>query len=391
MKIRAPVGTGLSVTIAVVFVVTGAVVTSAGSKPAVSFVEFASGLTAPTDIATTASGRLYVTEQQGVIKIVEPDGSISATFLDIRDRVRSGGEEGLLGVALSPDFGSSGRFFVYYTRHDGNNQVSSFVGTGDHADPSSEMPILTLPHPAFTNHNGGDLAFGPDGFLYVATGDGGSAGDPNNNAQNPDSLLGKLLRLDVAGDAFPNDAARNYAIPGDNPFVNGSGADEVWVLGLRNPWRFSFDTETNNLFLSDVGQGAREEINFKEAGTPGGTNYGWRCYEGTAAFDLSGCSSQTAFTFPIAEYENTADRCAVTGGYVYRGDRYPQLRGDYFYMDFCSGELFSFKAHHKKGMAGPVRRVATFSDLRISSFGQDPDGEIYAADLAAGKIYRLEG
>ena len=373
-------------------VVTALISATASSAPSVAFVEFTSGLTAPTDIASTDDGRLYIAEQAGLIKIVEADGTVSGTYLDISDRVRSGGEEGLLGLAFSPDYASSGRFFVYYTRHDGNNQISSFTRVSDnHADPASEEPVLTIPHPAFTNHNGGDLNFGPDGFLYAAPGDGGSSGDPNDNAQNPEQLLGKLLRLDVTGDDFPQDPARNYAIPSNNPFVGRAGADEVWAVGLRNPWRFSFDSETDNLFLTDVGEGGFEEINFTPGEAGGGSNYGWRCYEGSRVFNFSNCSAATPFTFPVAEYENEGNRCAVTGGYVYRGDRSPRLRGDYFFIDFCSGELFSFKSHHKKGMAGPVRRLGTFSDLRISTFGEGSDGEIYAADLVSGKVYRLEG
>lgn len=389
---RAP--TRFTILAAIVLTVTATMPVTAGSKPSVTLREFASGLATPTDIASSGGDpRLFVAEQPGVIRIVSTDGTVAPDpFLNISERVRSGGEEGLLGLAFAPDYETSGRFFVYYTRHDGNNQVSSFTRIDDgRADPASETPILTIPHPGFTNHNGGDLAFDDEGLLYIATGDGGASGDPDNSAQDPESILGKVLRLDVTSDAFPNDATRNYSIPGDNPFVSGAGANEVWVLGLRNPWRFSFDAENGNLFLSDVGEGEREEINFKASDTPGGDNFGWRCYEGSVVFDFSACNASTPFTFPVAEYENTGNRCAVTGGYVYRGDLYPRLRGDYFYMDFCSGELFSFKAHHHKGMAGPVRALGTFEGLMISTFGEGADGELYAADLVSGKIYRLEG
>jgi len=384
--------TRASTLVAIVLTATIGVSTDAKPSPKTTLSEFASGLASPTDIATAGDTRLFVTEQAGVIKIVEGNGAVSGTFLDISDRVLSGGEQGLLGLAFAPDYTSTGRFFVYYTRDDGNNQVSSFAREDDdHADASSETPLLTLSHPGFSNHNGGDLNFGSDGYLYVATGDGGGGGDPDNNAQNIESLLGKILRLDVGGDDFPGDSARNYANPGTNPFVGKAGADEVWVLGLRNPWRFSFDSATDNMFIGDVGQGSREEIDFQQAGSPGGENYGWSCHEGSLVFNFSSCSEETAFVFPVAEYENEGARCAVTGGYVYRGRQQPQLRGDYYFIDFCSGELSSFRAHAHKGRVGPQRLLGTFSDLRISSFGQASDGEIYAADLMSGKIYHLQG
>ncbi len=384
--------TKLSILFAIALVATGGLVAQAAPPPKAIFVEFATGLTSPTDIASAGDARLFVVEQPGVIKIIESDGTVSGTFLDITDRVMPGGEQGLLGLAFAPDYATSGRFFVYYTRDDGNNQLSSFQRLNQtQADPSSEVPILTITHPAFTNHNGGDLNFGPDGFLYIATGDGGSGGDPSNNAQNPESLLGKILRLDVNGDAFPADSARNYAIPSTNPFVQGAGADEAWAVGLRNPWRFSFDSHSGAMFIGDVGQNSREEIDVQPGGTNGGVNYGWRCYEGTMVFNFSACSESTDYTFPVAEYVNDGERCAVTGGYVYRGQDYPQLRGDYFYIDFCSGELFSFRSHASKQKSGPVRALGTFENLMISSFGEAADGELYAADLVSGTIYQLQG
>ncbi|HEY7876259.1 MAG TPA: PQQ-dependent sugar dehydrogenase, partial [Actinomycetota bacterium] len=246
----------------------------------VTLVAFSSGFSAPVDIASTSDGRLYVVEQGGRIKVVEPDGTVSGELLNISGRVLSGGEQGLLGLAFAPDYSSTGRFFVYYTRPDGNNQLSRF-GPAPGTAGVSETPILTLPHPTFSNHNGGDLNFGRDGYLYVSVGDGGGSNDPNNNAQNRESLLGKILRLDVGRDDFPTDAARNYGIPPSNPFVGRAGADEVWALGLRNPWRFSFDSSTGHMYIGDVGQGAREEIDFQRATSAGGENYGWRCFEGS--------------------------------------------------------------------------------------------------------------
>jgi glucose/arabinose dehydrogenase len=358
----------------------------------VALVEFASGFSAPVDIASTAGdGRLYVVEQAGRIKIVESNGATSATLLDITDRVLSGGEQGLLGLAFAPDHATSGRFFVYYTRLDGNNQLSSFLRPAPgQVAPSTETRILTLGHPTFTNHNGGDLNFGPDGYLYVATGDGGGGNDPNNNAQNRESLLGKILRLDVGGDDFPTDPDRNYAIPPSNPFAGTFGADEVWAMGLRNPWRFSFDSQTGHMYIGDVGQGAREEIDFQRASSTGGENYGWRCYEGTLATGLSKCAKAPAYVSPIAEYDRSGGRCAVTGGYVYRGSRYVALQGDYLYIDFCNGEMFSLDAATSAGAPGPARSLGVMTGRRISTFGQGADRELYAADIANGKIYRVQ-
>jgi glucose/arabinose dehydrogenase len=353
----------------------------------VTLVAFSSGFSAPVDIASTSDGRLYVVEQGGRIKVVEPDGTVSGELLNISGRVLSGGEQGLLGLAFAPDYSSTGRFFVYYTRPDGNNQLSRF-GPAPGTAGVSETPILTLPHPTFSNHNGGDLNFGRDGYLYVSVGDGGGSNDPNNNAQNRESLLGKILRLDVGRDDFPTDAARNYGIPPSNPFVGRAGADEVWALGLRNPWRFSFDSSTGHMYIGDVGQGAREEIDFQRATSAGGENYGWRCFEGSRQ---NFKCPKTAYERPVAEYDRSGGRCAVTGGFVYRGSRYSGIHGDYFYIDFCNGELFSFDAATATGTPGPARTVATFPGRQISTFGEGSDREIYAADIANGTIYRLQG
>jgi glucose/arabinose dehydrogenase len=357
----------------------------------VMFEELASGFSAPVDIAATPDGLLYVVEQAGRIKILSAEGTVSGTLLDISDRVLNAGEQGLLGLAFPSDYATSGRFYVYYTRLDGNNQLSSFLRPGaGQVSPPAETPILTIAHPTFDNHNGGDLNFGPDGYLYVATGDGGSANDPNNNAQNRASLLGKILRLDVGRDDFPTDSTRNYGIPPTNPFASGDGADEIWAMGLRNPWRFSFDSLTGHMYIGDVGQGQREEIDFQRASSGGGANYGWRCFEGTRPTGISKCAKSPAYAAPVAEYDHATGACAVTGGYVYRGSRYPALQGDYLYIDFCSGELFSLDAATATGAPGPARSLGVFSGLNISSFGQGADGELYAADLGSGKIYRLQ-
>lgn len=362
---------------------------AARSQTGVRLAPFASGLSAPVDIEPVGHGRLFVVEQAGRIKIVEASGAVSGTFLDISDRVRFAGEEGLLGLALAPDYASNGRFFVYYTRHDGNNQLSSFTRTSaTQANPANETPVLTIPHPNFSNHNGGDLNF-RNGLLYVSVGDGGSANDPGNNAQNPESLLGKILRLDVSRDDFPTDATRTYGIPPSNPFAATVGRDEIWALGLRNPWRFSFDAANGNMFIGDVGQASREEIDFEPASDPGANNYGWRCFEGTKSTGIK-CAKAAPYDFPITEYDRVSPRCAVTGGYVYRGSAIPSLVGQYLFMDFCSGELFALQPPAPGTAGGSTRLLGTFPDLMVSTFGQGDDRELYAADRSGGVIHRLE-
>lgn len=362
----------------------------AGSQTGVTLVPFASGLQSPVDIASAGDARLFVVEQAGRIKIVEPNGQVSGTFLDISHLVRSGGEEGLLGLAFAPDYATSGRFFVYYTRLDGHNQLASYRRiSSTQADPNSRTPLLTIPHYDSFMHNGGDLNF-RNGLLYVSTGDGGGPNDPNDNAQNPENLLGKILRLDVTRDDFPSDPTRNYGIPPSNPFAASAGRDEIWDLGLRNPWRFSFDAANGNMFIGDVGESAREEIDFEAAADPGANNWGWRCYEGTRRTEISKCAKASAYDFPMAEYDRVGgSRCAVTGGYVYRGSTSPSLVGLYLFMDFCSGELFGLQPPATGTPGGSTRLLGTFPQLRVSTFGQAHDRELYLADRSGGGIYRI--
>jgi len=347
-----------------------------------------------------------VVEQDGLIRILHTDGSITPTpFLDLTDRVRSpanggGNEQGLLSVAFPPDYTHKGYFYVYYTNEDGNNVVARFHLTGDPnlADPASEERILLLQHPGEDNHNGGQLAFGADGYLYIGTGDGGGGGDPNGNAQNPASLLGKILRIDVEYTVPPasyalylpciqnNEGqyqASPYRIPPDNPFVNTPGyRGEIWSMGMRNPWRFSFDRQTHDLWIGDVGQNIYEEVDFQPASSAGGENYGWNVWEGKHCYNASTCDS-TGMTPPVAEYDH-GQGCSITGGYVYRGTDYPALQGIYLYADYCSGKIWGLQYD---GTWQSQKLLD--SGLNISSFGEGESGEVYLADLSGGAIYRV--
>ena len=347
-----------------------------------------SGLVDPIGIthAGDDSGRLFVNERGGRIMVIEADGSLrAAPFVDLSSRLVAGGERGLLGLAFHPDFEQNGRLFVHYSRAgDGATVVSELQASPDRAtaDPS-ERVVLTLAQP-FANHNGGQLAFAPDGYLYVGLGDGGSGGDPFGNAQNPDVLLGKILRLDI--DSAPA-AGRGYAIPPDNPYAAegsapGAGLPEIWAIGLRNPWRFSFDLRLGDLYIGDVGQGAWEEIDRQPADSTGGENYGWNVMEGRHCFQ-DGCD-QTGYVKPIAEYPTSAG-CAVTGGYVYRGADQPDLQGVYVFADYCSGVIFTLQVD--EGTITPKQVLE--SGLQVSAFGEDQEGELYLADLGGGGIYRV--
>ncbi len=325
--------------------------------------------------------RLFVVEKGGTIRIVE-DGSLLATpFLDISSLVSDGSEQGLLGLAFHPDYDSNGRFFVNYTDEDGDTQVVRYEVSSDRnvADPASAVPILSVDQP-FANHNGGHLAFGPDGFLYIGLGDGGSGGDPRGNGQNRATLLGSMLRIDV-------DGAAPYAIPPGNPFVGLPDAKpEIWAYGLRNPWRFGFDRQTGDLYIGDVGQGAREEVN-AVAGSAAGVNYGWAAMEGLICSRSDGCDGR-GYTPPVVEYPTHQDgTCSVTGGYVYRGQTIPALRGTYFYADFCAGFVRSFRLS-----GGAATEQAAWPSLvpggNIPSFGEDASGELYIL-TSGGAVYKI--
>jgi glucose/arabinose dehydrogenase len=329
------------------------------------------------------SGRVFVVEQSGVIRIIQNGTTLPAPFLDISGRVLSGGEQGLLGLAFPPGYATKHYFYVDYTRRpDGTTVIARYTASGNLADPNSEEIILTVAQP-FANHNGGQLAFSPvDGYLYIGMGDGGSAGDPANNAQRLDSLLGKLLRIDVESGSVP------YAVPPSNPFVgSGTGLGEIWALGLRNPWRFSFDRANGDLYIGDVGQNLWEEIDFQEVSTPDGLNYGWRCKEATHLFDFTGNCPSLTLVDPIAEYGHDVG-IAVIGGFVYRGSRYPALAGRYFYADFGSGRIWSIVKIGSNPVSWSAPTLQLTSGLNITSFGEDDQGEVYVAEYG-GTIRRL--
>jgi len=345
----------------------------------------------PVAITHAGDERLFLTLQEGLIVVWDGERLLPEPFLDLRDRVLSGGERGLLSTAFHPEFDQNGLFFVDYTNLAGDTVVARFRVSDDpnRADRDSAVTLLQIGQP-FANHNGGQLQFGPDGFLYIGMGDGGSANDPMCNAQRTDTLLGKMLRLDVD---VNSDQPPFFGIPAGNPFRGpGDPPDEIWAVGLRNPWRFAFDRLTGDLFIADVGQGAREEVSFQPAGSPGGENYGWKRMEGTLCLSDRNCPlpvppcDDPAFIDPIIEYDHSEGDCAVVGGYVYRGSAIEGLDGVYFYGDFCTGIV---RAAERFG-ATWVSRDLPLSVPSLSSFGEDLDGELYLASLQ-GNLFRLTG
>ena len=340
----------------------------------------ASGLSSPLYLTAPANDpRLFIVTQTGQIRIVQNGQLLPTPFLDVASRITSGGERGLLSVAFDPAYATNGFFYVNYTDRNGDTNVERYrVGANPNvADPASAKRILFVDQP-FANHNGGHLLFGADGMLYVAMGDGGSAGDPQNNGQNRGSLLGKLLRIDVSrGDP--------YAIPADNPFANQPGArGEVWAFGLRNQWRIAFDRTDRQLYVADVGQNAIEEINVVAASTAG-VNYGWRVMEGGQCYNAANCD-RSGMTQPVSTYSHAGGACSVTGGIVYRGQRIPELRGHYFYGDYCAGWVKSFR--YANGQVTQSQDRALGSIGSILSFGEDAAGEMYLLS-SNGTVYRF--
>ncbi len=382
---------------------------SAGSSPAetptpvlnLDLSTFATGFSQPVGITHASPGddRLYVIEQAGTIKIVSAEGVVlPVPFLDITDRVDSSStEEGLLGLAFHPEYATNGYFYVNYTNTTAEirrTRISRFSITGDPniADPESEDILLTVDQP-YANHNAGDIQFGPDGYLYIPLGDGGSAGDPEDNAQNLALLLGKISRIDVDASPgstpdCPGTGSGHYTVPDSNPLSDGPGGvcDEVWAIGLRNPWRSSFDRLTGDLTIGDVGQNDWEEIDLQPADSTGGENYGWRCYEGNHPYNTTACGPIDDYTFPIMEYSHT-DGCSVIGGYVYRGSRYLTMYGRYLLADYCSGTFWDLALVDGDWQATQHTNLAAFGYV---AFGEDAQGELYVVNRTTGTVYALE-
>ena len=340
-------------------------------------------MTAPVAItnARDGSNRLFVAEQGGRIISLDEKGGNFTEFLDLSELTEAAGEQGLLGLAFHPDFETNGRLFVNYTDEAGDTVISEYRTTGDgtRGDPASARVLMEVDQP-YVNHNGGHLAFGPDGFLYIALGDGGSGGDPHDYGQSLETLLGKILRIDV-----DRTSAGEYSIPRDNPFVDEPGArPEIWHFGLRNPWRFSFDSETGEMWIGDVGQDVLEEID-RAPSIRGGLNFGWDDMEGSECYEpSSGCLTSNRI-LPITEYSHEFG-CSITGGHVYRGTEQESLVGGYFFSDYCSGTIWTVPADAKTGTrATEILKT----DSAISSFGESEDGELFVTDLN-GAVFQLK-
>jgi len=345
----------------------------------IGLTSFATGFSDPVEIVNAGDSRLFVVQQGGQIKIVSATGTVTSTpFLNISNLISSGGERGLLGLAFHPNYATNGFFYVNYTNTAGNTVIARYSvnTTNPNLAQTTGTILMTITQP-FSNHNGGTIKFGPDGYLYIGMGDGGSGGDPNGNGQNKNSLLGKMLRIDV-------DSGTPYSSPATNPYIGIDGADEIWAIGLRNPWKFSFDSETGDLWIADVGQQNVEEIN-KESSTIAGLNYGWKCYEGSDVYSTAGCGPIGTMTFPYAEYSSATGSpyCSITGGYVYRGSTYTAMQSKYFFADYCSNKI------GKIDTDGALTFSPAMPGGAYTSFGVDQNGEIYVASADNGVIYKL--
>jgi glucose/arabinose dehydrogenase len=352
----------------------------AEEPPAIALTEIAAGINAPINIAFTPDGWMLVNDRNGLVIAVDPATGDSSVAADLTDRVTGGGEQGLLGLVLHPGWPDEPRAFIHYTNRSGDSVFSELAGSQPEGAPpvldaGSERVLLSVDDP-YPNHNGGQLAFGPDGYLYIGLGDGGDGGDPHGHGQNAATLLGSILRIGVDGDP--------YAVPEDNPFADGEGgAPEVFLYGLRNPWRFSFDHETGLLWIADVGQNAYEEIDRVDPAADAGANLGWNLMEASHCF-VAGCSPE-GLVQPVTEYGRDAG-CSVTGGYVYRGAAIEGLEGWYLFSDYCSGLIFGVPSDVTE-LTGP--HLLLESGLSVVAFGEAPDGELYVADLRGG-IYRID-
>jgi glucose/arabinose dehydrogenase len=356
-----------------------AVVALSQTTNSIGISSFATGLSKPVEIAHAKDNRLFLVEQSGKIKIINPSGTVKATpFLDVSalTNYSPNTELGLLGLAFHPNYKTNGIFFINYTNTSGNTVIAKYtVSTADsNIANTSGTIVLTINQP-FNNHNGGTIKFGADGYLYIGMGDGGSAGDPGNRAQNMNLLLGKMLRIDI-------DTAVAYKIPSTNPYIGVAGADEIWASGLRNPWKFSFDRLNNDLWIADVGQDDWEEIS-KATSTQAGLNYGWRCYEANVPYNTSGCNAASSYHPALVSLDHDSNFCSITGGYVYRGTNYPSFYGKYLFSDLCKSKIGLVDA------TGNVTYSSNFSGKAFTSFGEDFSGEHYVADYGVGTIFKI--
>lgn len=359
------------------------------SQPVLNYRQVITSLSAPLDVVSAPdnSNRLFIVQKVGSVKVFDKNYNFLGDFVTV-PRIPINAERGLLSMAFHPNYKSNGLFFVYYTNTQGDIEISRYKVSDNpnRADTTTRTIIITIPHRAAANHNGGKISFGADGYLYFATGDGGSGGDPPNNAQNGSVLLGKMLRIDVNNPG----PQLNYSIPPDNPFVNDTLiADEIWAMGLRNPFRWSFDRLTQDMWIGDVGQGAREEINFRKAGETKGINYGWRCYEGKIAYNTTGCKTADEYIPPIFDYTHnlTSGGSTVIGGYVYRGSEYPSLNGYYIFADYISNNQWLINDSSNIWI---TRQQSGTFPRNIVGFGEGEDGSLYACSITENVIYKLE-
>ena len=360
-----------------------------GQSQTISLQSFATGFDSPVEITNAGDSRLFVVQKGGLIRILNTNGTVNTTpFLNLSTLISSDGERGLLGLAFHPNYTTNGYFFVNYTNTSGNTVIARYSvnsGNPDIANTTGTI-LMTISQP-YSNHNGGSIKFGSDGYLYIAMGDGGSGGDPEGYAQNltinasfPTRVfLGKMLRIDVNSTIAPF-----YTIPATNPYFGQSGLGEIWATGLRNPWKFSFNRLNGDLWIADVGQGAIEEINKIVNPLPNtGINFGWRCYEGNSTYNTSGCAPSSTMTFPFAQYARSGGACSVTGGYFYTGSTYPNFQNKYFFTDYCDDKIRMVNS------AGVITTTTSFSGNNFVTFGEDVNGELYIAGISSGTIYKI--
>lgn len=353
---------------------------------------FATGFSEPLEITHAGDSRLFVVQKGGLIRIVNANGSVNATpFLDLSTLVSTNSERGLLGLAFHPNYATNGFFFVNYSNTAGNTVIAKYSVSANANIANTTGTILMTINQPYSNHNGGSIKFGGDGYLYIAMGDGGSSGDPQGYSQNlsltninvvsnPSRIyLGKMLRIDVNTTA----PGLNYGFPSTNPYVNEAGKQEIWAIGLRNPWKFSFNRLNGDLWIADVGQGSVEEIDKVVNPFTAGLNFGWRCYEGNSTYNITGCASASTMTFPFAQYARSGGACSVTGGYFYSGSMYPNFQNKYFFTDYCDDKIRMVNS------AGVITTSTSFSNNNFATFGEDINGELYVAGISSGTIYKV--